>query len=95
MPCSALKITKEDGTIVRVKFMTVGTPTHTDVDIFNCNEEFIPIGDPEMGVSEMDQETYHKKLRLEASERGQYVPEESTDHHWNPGYVEPPDEESQ
>lgn len=93
MACTALKITKLDGQIVRVKFMTVPTPTHTDVDIYNCDEEFIPIGNPEMGVSEMDEETYHKKLRVEATERGQFVPEESTDRHWNPGYIEPPDED--
>lgn len=94
MACTALKITKDDGTVVRVKFMTVATPTHTDVDIYPCNETFIPIGEPEMGVSEKDEESYHKELRSQASEKGQYVPEESTDPHWNPGYVEPIEEEN-
>lgn len=94
MACTALKITKEDGTVNRIKMMTVPYPGYVDVDVFNCNEEFIPIGEPMMSQVEMDESEYHKKLRSEASEKGHYVPEESTDPHWNPGYVEPPYEES-
>ena len=93
MACTALKITKEDNTIVRVKFLTVWNPPLTDVDVFICNEEFMPVGNANMTTSDMDEESYHKKLRQEATEKGQFVPEESTDNHWNPGYVEPIEEE--
>ena len=88
MSCTALKLESKDGLIRRLKFMTVSNPGHIDLDIFNCNEEFIPIGEPVEGYHEMDEETYHKKLRKDASEKGQFVPEESTDHNWNPGYIE-------
>ena len=93
MGCTAIKITQADGAIVRIKIMTVYNPPLTDVDIFQCDEEFFPIGNPKMTTSEMDEETYHKKLRIDASEKNQFVPEESTDNHWNPGYIEPPDNE--
>lgn len=92
MACTALQITKSDGTIVRMKFMTVPNPEHTDVDVYVCNEQFIPTEEPVMTTNLMDEETYHKKLRLEASERNQFIPEESTDRHWNPDYIEPPEE---
>jgi hypothetical protein len=94
MPCTALKITKPDGTIVRMKFMTVWNPPQTDVDLFNCNENFEPIGDPMMTAFKEDEETYHRKLRLDATEKGHFVPEESTDPEWSPGYVEPIEEEN-
>lgn len=95
MPCTAIKITKDDGTTVRIKFMTVGNPGHIDIDLYHCNEEFIPIGEPLMSQVEGDEESYHKKLRLEASEKNQFVPEESTDRDWNPGYIEPPENETE
>lgn len=93
MPCTALQITQEDGTIQRIKFLTVWNPPVTDVDIYQCNEQFIPIGNPQMTTSPMDEETYHKKLRIEATEKGHFVPQESTDPHYSPGYVEPPEED--
>jgi hypothetical protein len=37
-------------------------------------------------IHEHDEETYHKELRKQASEKGHFVPEESTDYEWNPGY---------
>lgn len=92
MACTALKITKEDGSIVRVKFMTVWNPPQTDVDLYQCNDDFFPIGDAAMSAVDMDEELYHKKLREEATVKGHFVPEESTDPQWNPGYVEPPEE---
>lgn len=93
MPCTAIKIEKNDGTVFRLKFLTIGNPTHTDVDVYRCNDDFIPIGEPESGMDERDEETYHKELRIKASEKGQFVPEQSTDPNWNPGYVEPAEDE--
>lgn len=95
MACTALKITKEDGTVNRIKMMTVPYPGYVDVDVYNCNEEFIPVGEPMMSQVEMEESEYHKKLRAEASEKGHYIPLQSTDRHWDPGYVEPPDEPEQ
>jgi hypothetical protein len=92
MACTALKITKQDGTIVRIKMMTVWNPPQTDVDLYHCNDDFMPIGNAMMSASPMDEEVYHKELRIQATAKGQFIPEESTDPEWSPGYVEPPEE---
>lgn len=60
--------------------------THLNVLVYNCNQEFIPEGNPEAGGVEMDEETYHRNLRKDAAEKGHFVPGESTDHYWNPDY---------
>lgn len=95
MPCTALKIINEDGSIKRIKFLTIWNPPFTDIDLYNCNEDFIPMDNPVSTQVEMDEDSYHKKLRTEASGKGHFVPEESTDPQWNPGYIEIPDEESE
>jgi hypothetical protein len=92
LPCTAIKITKEDGTIVKIKFLTIWNPPFTDIDLYHCNENFEPIGNPGVTQVEMDEESYHKKLREDASVKNQYVRQESTDPQWNPGYVETPED---
>lgn len=84
MPCTAIKIEK-DGKIQRLKFLTVAHEIYTDVDIFECDEDFIPRGNPAMGVDKRLEDEYHIELRKEAARWGQYVPEESTNPEWNPG----------
>ena len=84
MATTAIKIENPDGTITRAKFMTVSQGIHCDVDVYQCNEQFIPIGEPGIGVSPMDEPEYHIKLRKEADEKGQFVREESTDPQYNP-----------
>lgn len=92
MAVTALKIGE-----TRIKFMTVpGTPVLSDdgtttksflqVELFSCDEDFIPQGMSSRSIHEDDEETYHKKLREQAHEKGHFVPEESTDIEWNPGY---------
>jgi hypothetical protein len=92
MAVTALKIGD-----VRIKFMTVpgepitsedGTSTKSflQVELYTCDEEFIPQGMASKSIHEHDEETYHKELRKQASEKGHFVPEESTDYEWNPGY---------
>jgi hypothetical protein len=92
MAVTALKIGD-----TRIKFMTVpGEPITSDdgqstksflqVELYTCDEEFIPQGMASRSIHEDDEETYHKKLREQASEKGHFVPEESTDYKWNPGY---------
>ena len=92
MAVTALKIGD-----TRIKFMTVpgepitsedGTSTKSflQVELYTCDEEFIPQGMASRSIHEHDEETYHKELRKQASEKGHFVPEESTDYEWNPGY---------
>jgi hypothetical protein len=83
MATTAIKVVKE-GHAVRSKFMTVDTGSHLDLDVYHCDEEFKPIGNPRQGVDVRSEEEYHRELRKEAHSRGQFVPEESTDPEWNP-----------
>lgn len=83
MATTALKIMK-DGLAIRVKYMTVPVEKGLHIDIYNCNEKFIPVGDPHFAVDDRDEDTYHKELRIESNKRGQFVKEESTNPEWNP-----------
>lgn len=87
MPCTAIRIKKDDK-IIRLKFITVAHEIYTDVDVYQCNEEFIPVGKPEMGVHKSLEHDYHTELRSEAAKLGQFVPEESTNPEWNPNIGE-------
>lgn len=83
MSVTCLKVTREDESIDRVKFMTVDLGTHLDVDVFFCDENFIPINEPAKGVAEGTEEDYHRLLRKEADHRGQLVREECTNPEWS------------
>lgn len=85
MPCTALEINKE-GIAHKVKFITQQNEKYLVVFIYGCNNEFIPYGNPELTASDMTEEEYHKKLRLEANKNGQFIKEQSTDPEWNPNY---------
>ena len=92
MGTTALKITN-DGVEKRLLFMTVPTEHGVDVDLYEANEEFMPIGKASIGASDKHEIEYHVELRKEASKKGQFVPEFSTNPEYNPGYVEPTEEE--
>ena len=83
MATTAIRILKS-GLAIRTKFITTQQDTHIDIDVFHCDEMFIPIGKPSLGVDERSEEEYHRTLRTEAYSRGQFVPEESTNPEWNP-----------
>ena len=89
---------------VRVKFMTAGSEVvkskdgerekaFLNIDLRQCDEDFIPTGPGSLSIHEDDEETYHRNLRIAAQEKGHFVPEESTDPEWNPDYVKPTKEE--
>jgi len=86
MATTALQIEK-DGKIERIYFMT--TPKENgevDVDIFIADDDWIPQGTPSIGYAPMGEEQYHTELRVLAIEKNQYVPYQSTNPEWNPGY---------
>jgi hypothetical protein len=62
------------------------------VNIYHCNEDFIPFGEPVTKDIIGKEEDYHKSLRKDSSDKGHYVPGHSTNPEWNPGYVEPQQE---
>lgn len=86
MATTALLIKNEDGTQERVLFMTCPTPNGVDVDLFLADENFLPMGTPSLGVDTKKEDEYHKLLRKQASEKGQFVEEHSTNPEWNPNY---------
>lgn len=83
MPTTAVKFHK-DGRDIRLKFMTVVNGEQLDIDVFACDENFIPVAGPEMTTMLVDEEKYHRDLRRESNNRGQFVKEESTNPEWNP-----------
>lgn len=98
MPTTALKVGEQ-----RIKFITMGSElikskdgtrekSFLNIELRICDEDFIPVGPGSISVHEDDEETYHRNLRAQAHEKGHFVPEESTDHEWNPGY-DPANEE--
>lgn len=90
MATTAIEITREDGPN-RLLFMTAQTEAGIDVDVSLADGDFMPLGKTSLGMSpkHSDEESYHRSLREQAHEKGQFVPEYSTNPEWNPGYVEP------
>lgn len=91
MPCTSLRLPdqKRPGKFINVKFITQDFDINLSVDIYQCDNEWTPSGKPTQGTHIDDEKTYHINLRSEADKRGHFVKEQSTDPHWNPGYIEP------
>jgi len=58
------------------------------VNIYKCDDKNIPQGKPFIIQLEGNEVEYHKKLRLEAKEKGHFIPGHSTNPEWNPDYIE-------
>lgn len=92
MPATSIWITNED-LEKRLMFVTqVYDEGGFTLNIYGCDENFIPMGTPITKELVGDEESYHKSLRKDAEKRGQYVPGHSTNPEWNPGYVAPSEE---
>jgi hypothetical protein len=92
MATTALKILGR-----KLKVMTTVTPVasienpeefklFTKVTLHICDEDFIPTEVGATSIHEEDEETYHRKLRELSEKEGHFVPDQSTDYKWNPGY---------
>lgn len=79
----------------KVKFHTGDSPEHLSIDIYQCDEDWKEVGKPTEGTHLLDEEKYHKELRKEASIRGHFVKEHSTNPEWSPDYIENKDENIQ
>ena len=91
MPVTALEVPKGDN-IVKIMFITTQTSENeVYLDLYTCDEQFIPSGEPIRKIIETDEYTYHTKLRNDAITHGHFRPDYSTNPEWNPGYVEPED----
>jgi len=95
MATTSLKIKTEDGTENRLMFLTTQSLEDIiNVTIYRATEDFTPTGVASHGIAEFtSEEEYHKDLRRQAHDKGQFVPDYSTNPDWNPGYVEPQDDD--
>lgn len=92
MPVTTLEIPQNEQ-VVRMMFITTPvSDTETRIDIYTCNEEFMPTGQPLNRIITMNEYDYHIKMREEAREKGHFRPDFSTNPEWNPGYVPAPDD---
>lgn len=89
MPATTLWIVQEDKEY-KMMFITqqYGEKDFT-VNIYGCDDDFIPKGEPMTRDLVGKEEDYHKNLRKDSEEKGHYVPGHSTNPEWNPGYVAP------
>ena len=92
MPATTLWITDEVRDI-KMMFITQSfEESEITVNIYKCDDDFIPRGEPVTRELHGSEEDYHKNLRKDAFEKGHFVSGHSTNPEWNPGYVEPADE---
>lgn len=84
MPATTLIL--EDGdNLRRLMFITQQFDEGFTLNIHNCNEDYIPVGDPLVRELVGNEEDYHKKLRADSYVRGHLVSGHSTNPEWNPG----------
>ena len=91
MATTALRIKSEDNSETKLTFLTsqVGESVIV-VNIYRTDDEYNPVGTGSISVAQFpSEEDYHRELRKQAHEKGQFVPDYSTNPEWNPGYVEP------
>lgn len=82
MPTTSLKIPQENG-IKRLMFMTTPVNDLLEVDIYFCDEEFVPQGEPVKQVTQIKEEEFHKSLRKEALQKDHYIKDFSTNPEWD------------
>ena len=86
MPATTIKIEK-DGTETRLMFITDQVDKTLTINVYPCNESYIPQGRPVTStLIDREEEDYHKNLRKDAMERDQLVKGFCTNPEWNPDY---------
>lgn len=95
MARTSLKIKTADGLEEKLSIMTSEAENKIVlVNIYRTDDAYNPVGTASVSVARYDsEEAYHKDLRKLAGEKGQFVPDYSTNPEWNPGYVEHKDDD--
>jgi len=87
MPVTAVKTKSKDREELRLQFMTIQHEDGLAIDIYKCDNEWIPIGAPDKIFQEdVDEEKYHKALRDTSDQHGEFQKAYSSNPEWNPGY---------
>lgn len=92
MPATTLWITDSEKEIKMMFITTTYDEGGFTLNIYGCDEDFIPKGEPVTKELIGDEADYHRNLRKDASEKGHFVSGHSTNPEWNPGYVAPEDQ---
>jgi len=97
MPVTGIQTKTKDGEVLRLQFITLpGEEKGVHIDIYRCDENFIPVGKPEQKYEPTaEEESYHKALRQVAEEKAEFMPGYSSNPEWNPGYVPGQDDEEE
>ena len=92
MPVTGINTKDKEGQPLRLQFMTLQLPDGMQLDIYRCNEDWIPQGKPESTFEKDTSEIeYHKALRTEAMKENQFYKAASSNPEWTPGYKEEDD----
>lgn len=92
MPATTLWIVQEDKEYKMMLITQQYGENDFTVNIYGCNDDFIPSGEPLTKDLIGKEEDYHRNLRKDASEKGHFVSAHSTNPEWNPDYVAPEDQ---
>ena len=85
MPVTSIKATQGDKE-THLQFITTSIDSLLEVEIYLCNEQWIPQLKVGRSVDERSEEEYHKQLRKDAYDREQLVKKYCTDPEWNPDF---------
>jgi hypothetical protein len=73
--------------IIKGKNVTVITDSYDEgvyIQLYECDDDFKPIGNPEKYIDTRLEEDYHKDLRSEFNKINSFVPKYSTNPELNP-----------
>jgi hypothetical protein len=85
MPVTSIKIGDN-----KLMFITQQFDKMLSINLYICDDDYVPVGKPHVSELEIDEETYHRNLRKESIERDQFMQGFSTNPEWTPGYIEEP-----
>ena len=91
MPATSLWIS--DDKDIKMMFITQSFEENQfTVNIYRCDDDFIPKGEPVTRDLSGSEEEYHRSLRKDSNSKGHFISGHSTNPEWNPGYVNPEDQ---
>lgn len=91
MPLTSLLINEKKIVIITQPHTLDDGKIGTHVSVFDGGDDFLPKGRPEIFIKEIDQETFHRTLRIDAMKQEHFVPRNSTNPEWTEGYIAPLD----
>lgn len=85
MPVTSIKTVQGDKE-TNLQFLTTSVGELLEVEIYLCNDQWIPQIKIGRSIDNRSEEDYHKELRKDAHDREQLVKKYCTDPEWNPDF---------